>query len=67
MTTNTTKLLTPREAAEYLGVRADSLAVWRCTGRYPLPFIRVGRSIKYRASDLEQFLCDRTVIPTAVA
>jgi hypothetical protein len=31
-------LLTPTEAAEYLGVSPDTLNVWRCVGRYSLPY-----------------------------
>ena len=50
-----------KEAAEYLGIQEQTLAVWRCNQRYPLPFIRVGRRIKYRISDLDAFLANRTV------
>jgi hypothetical protein len=48
-------------AADYLGFAEQTLAVWRSTNRYPLPFIRVGRSIRYRLSDLEKFLERGTV------
>lgn len=57
------RLLAPPPAAEYLGVRPQTLAAWRCNRRYPLPFIRVGRSIKYRESDLRAFLDLRSVNP----
>ena len=36
----TTNLLTPKQTAETLGVTIGTLAVWRCTGRYPLPFCK---------------------------
>jgi len=38
-----TPLLSRREAAEFLGVRESTLAVWHTTNRYPLPVIKVGR------------------------
>ena len=57
-------LLTAIEAAEFIGVQVQTLAVWRTTGRYSLPFVRVGRLIKYRRSDLEKWLADRTATQT---
>ena len=55
------KLLTRKEAAEYLGVRPETLAVWHCTGRYKLPLVKVGRSCRYRLADLEAWISARTV------
>jgi excisionase family DNA binding protein len=55
-----TKLLTSAEVAELLGVSIGSLAVWRCTRRYPLAFVKVGRSVRYRAEDIEAFIAART-------
>jgi excisionase family DNA binding protein len=55
------ELMTPVEVAAYLGVSVKTLAVWRCTKRYPLPYVKVGRLVKYRKSDLDQFLKVRTV------
>lgn len=54
------QLLTRKEAAEYLGTTEGTLAVWSCTKRYGLPFIKVGRLVKYRINDLEDFLTKRT-------
>jgi excisionase family DNA binding protein len=55
-----TKLLTSAEVAELLGVSIGSLAVWRCTQRYPLAFVKVGRSVRYRIEDVEAFVAART-------
>ena len=52
--------LTDLEAAEYLNVKPATLAVWRSTGRYNLPFVKVGRLVRYRLRDLEQFMARRT-------
>ncbi|MGV8889953.1 MAG: helix-turn-helix domain-containing protein [Pseudomonas sp.] len=48
------------EAACVLKVKESTLAVWRSTGRYNLPFVKVGRLVRYRVNDLAQFLVDRT-------
>lgn len=55
------KLLTEAEAADYLGVKPQTLCAWRCTKRYSLPYIKVGRLVRYRPEDLEAFLAERTV------
>jgi excisionase family DNA binding protein len=53
-------LLTPAEAAAVLQVSVGTLAVWRCTQRYPLKFIKVGHSVRYKKSDLESFIQTQT-------
>ena len=55
------KLLTEAEAADYLSVEPQTLCSWRCTRRYNLPFIKVGRLVRYREEDIEAFLEERTV------
>jgi excisionase family DNA binding protein len=57
------RLRTPQEAADFLGIKVQTLAVWRTTKRYAIPFIRVGNAIRYRQSDLEKWLAERTVTP----
>ncbi|ELF6481520.1 helix-turn-helix domain-containing protein [Vibrio fluvialis] len=47
---------TRKQAAEYLGVTDGTLAVWASTGRYQLPFVKVGRKVFYRQSDLDAFV-----------
>lgn len=61
MDINLPQLLTERQAAEVLSVAPQTLAVWRCTHRHGLPYIKVGASVRYRLSDLEQWLEERTV------
>jgi len=51
-----TNLLTPKKAAEILGVAIGTLAVWRCTARYPLPFVKIGRRVMYREQDINNFI-----------
>jgi len=58
---NTNYLLSRKEAAEFLGVKEITLAVWKCTKRYNLPVVKVGRLVRYRHSDLMDFINRRTV------
>lgn len=58
---STDPLLTPSEAAAYIGVTENTLSVWRCVGRYNIPFVKVGRLVKYRKSALDAFLDRRTI------
>jgi predicted site-specific integrase-resolvase len=53
------RLLSPIRVAEILGVSVDTLAVWRCTQRYPLPYVKVGRKVMYRREDVERFIVGR--------
>ena len=50
------RLLSRNEAAQYLGIKPQTLAVWASVGRYDLPYIKVGRCPKYRVEDLDAFL-----------
>ncbi|MGD9662785.1 MAG: helix-turn-helix domain-containing protein [Porticoccaceae bacterium] len=52
-------LLTPQKTAEELGVTTGTLAVWRSTGRYKLPFVKVGRKVMYRVEDIQSFVQSR--------
>ncbi len=48
------------ESAQFLGVKPTTLQIWRSTKRYPLPYIKVGRLVRYRQSALDAFLASRT-------
>ena len=54
-------LLTRKQAAEYLGVTPRTLAVWACVKRYNLPYVKIGRLVKYRRSALDNFIEQRTI------
>jgi predicted DNA-binding transcriptional regulator AlpA len=51
----------PVATSELLGVTRGTLAGWRCTQRYDLPFVKIGRVIRYRESDIQNFLEQHTV------
>jgi excisionase family DNA binding protein len=57
----TDALLSNEEAAKYISVAPGTLDVWRCTKRFNIPFIKIGRLIRYRKSELDAFLESRTV------
>ena len=52
-------LLDRKSAARYLSVSPGTLAVWDCTKRYDLKPLKIGRSVRYRRSALDQFLEDQ--------
>ena len=43
-------------AASYCGIATATLETWRSTGKVKIPFIRVGRRVLYRITDLDAFL-----------
>jgi excisionase family DNA binding protein len=53
------RLLTDLEACEYLRIRNRQLYAWRMQGL--IPFIRIGRAIRYRQRDLDAALDALTV------
>jgi Helix-turn-helix domain len=60
-------LLTPAETARRLGVAVDSLSIWRCTEAISLPYIKVGRLVRYFRSDVENYLQSRRHVPQTAA
>ena len=56
----TDRMLTEAEAADVLGIRPQTLSVWRCCKRYALPYIKCGRLVRYRMSDVQRFIESRT-------
>ena len=55
------ELLTRQQAADYLGIKAQTLAVWATTHRHNLAFIKVGSVVRYRKSDLDAWLQSHVV------
>jgi len=39
------ELLNRNDAADYISVKPQTLSVWATTGRYSLPFVKVGRKV----------------------
>lgn len=51
-----TKLLDTKEAAEYLGLQSNTLEKWRHDGREDLKYIKVGRMVRYKLEDLQEYI-----------
>ena len=50
-------LLSPKQAADLLGIEPSTLATWRCRQPKLLPWIQISpRCIRYRPEDIEAFI-----------
>ena len=56
------KLLDPDQTAKILGVKVTTLSNWRCNKRYNLPFVRIGRKIRYPEDGITAFIESRTEV-----
>lgn len=54
-------LITPLQLAERLSISVETLNTWRATNRYPLPYVKAGRLVRYRECDVQQFIESRMV------
>jgi excisionase family DNA binding protein len=54
-------IMTPIEAAKYLGVEVQTLAAWRSRKSCNIPYFRLGTLIRYRKSDVDAFLDSQKV------
>lgn len=58
---NQRRLLSRKEAAEFLGVKEITLAIWQSTKRHNIPMVKVGRLARYSFDDLLNFVERQTV------
>lgn len=52
-------LLSESQAADLLSISPGTLSVWRSTGRYALPYVKIGARVRYRRSDLQSWIDSR--------
>ncbi|MCG7996255.1 MAG: helix-turn-helix domain-containing protein [Candidatus Thiodiazotropha taylori] len=72
MTTNnldsSDRLLTESEAADIIGFSRNTLRAWRVTGRHhtspPPRFVKCGRAVRYRYSELLEWIGQQSVALT---
>ena len=57
--TPTEVLMTPIEVSKLLRVPLSTLAVWRCTQRVSLPFVKVGHAVRYVRADIDRMIQGR--------
>ena len=60
------ELLDTNEAAKYLRIKPATLKLWRQSGRGPVS-LKLVRAVKYRRSDLDQFLGASAIRPIGKA
>ena len=53
-------LLTEAQVCEILNLNKNSLQRERCNG-YGIPYVKIGRRVRYRLSDIEKYLETNTV------
>ena len=55
------RLLSREEAADYLGLKPQTLAAWAHQGQGP-PYLKLGRAVRYDQTDLDGWLAERRVL-----
>ncbi len=56
---NDTRLMNAEEAAKFLGIKKSTVYAWVAQRR--LPYIKVGRLLKFRPRALERWLKEREI------
>lgn len=51
--------LNSEEAAHYLGVTKETLANWRSSKRFRIPYYKAGRLVYYRKTDIDAWIESR--------
>ena len=62
---NVESLWTAKQAAEFLGLAEKSLANDRTTGRLQLPYLKIGRAIRYDPAELRAWVTARRRVSTS--
>lgn len=62
--TSQENLLTPVQVAELLGVSSGTLAVWRSNGTCQIPYMKIGRCVRYKRSAIDSFMNQQTHLHT---
>ncbi|EHR71374.1 hypothetical protein BurJ1DRAFT_2545 [Burkholderiales bacterium JOSHI_001] len=50
------EFLTPRQVSRLLQIPESTLAVWRCTGRVHIAYVKIGRAIRYPRAAIDALL-----------
>jgi predicted DNA-binding transcriptional regulator AlpA len=54
-------LMNSAEVAKFLRISEATLPVWRCRDPQKLPFVKCGKAVRYRRSDVLQFVARNLV------
>ena len=58
---NSSPLLTREAAAKYLGISPATLAKWASEKTQPLPYVKIGRLVRYRITDLDAYIAGSVI------
>jgi len=50
--------LNEREVASILGIQYKTLTTWRHTRAVELPYLKIGRAVRYQVGDIRQFISE---------
>ncbi|MBF0481711.1 MAG: helix-turn-helix domain-containing protein [Desulfovibrionaceae bacterium] len=64
MEPTTTAILDENQAAAYLGLSVKTLQSRRCKRRAPV-YVKLGKSVRYKREDLDQFIAAGRIDPEA--
>ena len=62
MGANIGKVVDDYSAADELGVAVQTMRNWRCRGQGPA-YLKLGRSVRYRVEDIEQYKWKKRIDP----
>jgi len=57
---NLSILLNPNQAAKLLGIKKETLAVWRATKKVQIPYVKIGGAVRYTRSALLDHISENT-------
>lgn len=49
-------IINTEEAAQLLSTHGKTLIKWRSTGENNIPYVKIGRNVRYRTADLRQWV-----------
>jgi excisionase family DNA binding protein len=66
--------LSTQEVAKYLNLSPNTLAEWRSTGKVKIPYLKIGKIVRYSLTDVNKFLennrlastLDKVIDPSSV-
>jgi excisionase family DNA binding protein len=58
-TIDNNQLVDNKTAAEILQISHRTLMIWRSSGRYGIPYIKIGTKVRYKRGDLQAWLDSR--------
>lgn len=50
------KLLKPDEVADMLGIKLNTLGMWRCYKKHERSWVKIGKSVRYRPEDVRAYI-----------